>query len=126
MKNTVLTNLGLAFLRIVPTTMMLLAHGLPKFQKLIAGDFTFADPLKIGETPSLFLTVIGEFIAPILIIVGYKTKLSVVPAAITMVVASFVVHGADPYAKKELALLYLVFFIAIALLGPGKYSLDKK
>ncbi|MFD2585489.1 DoxX family protein [Croceitalea marina] len=126
MKNAALTPIGLVLLRIVPSAFMLFAHGLPKFQKLIAGDFEFPDPLGIGASPSLFLTVIGEFIAPILIIVGYKTRIATLPAAATMFVAAFVVHGADPFGKKELALLYLTFFIVIAMLGPGKYSLDKK
>jgi len=49
-----------------------------------------------------------------------------IPSAITMVVAAFIVHGADPLQKKELALVYLIMFLAIALLGPGKYSIDKK
>ena len=126
MKNAALTPIGLVLLRIVPSAFMLFAHGLPKFQKLIAGDFEFPDPLGIGASPSLFLTVIGEFIAPILIIVGYKTRIATLPAAATMFVAAFVVHGADPFGKKELALLYLTIFILIAMLGPGKYGLDKK
>ncbi len=43
-----------------------------------------------------------------------------------MAVAAFVVHGADPFERKEMALLYLIGFTAIALLGAGKYSVDKK
>ena len=105
---------------------MLIVHGLPKLKKLLAGNFEFADPIGIGAAPSLFLTVIGEFVAPLLIIIGFKTRFAAIPAAITMLVAAFVIHGADPFAKKELALLYFVFFLIIALVGPGKYSIDKK
>ena len=43
-----------------------------------------------------------------------------------MAVAAFVVHGADPLAKKEMALLYMVAFLAIAFIGPGRFSLDRK
>lgn len=126
MKKSFLNDIGLTLLRVVPSTIMLFIHGLPKLQKLLAGDFEFADPIGIGATPSLFLTVIGEFVAPLLIIIGFKTRLAAIPAAITMLVASFVVHGADPFAKKELALLYFLFFAIIALVGPGKFSIDKK
>lgn len=118
-------DIGLALLRIVPSALML-THGVGKFQKLIGGDFKFPDPIGIGATPSLFLTVIAEFVCPILIIIGFKTRLATIPPIIAMLVAAFVVHWADPLGKKELALLYAVFFIAIALLGPGKYSIDKK
>ncbi|MEO0572660.1 MAG: DoxX family protein [Bacteroidota bacterium] len=125
MKNNLVTHLGLAFLRIVPSLMML-SHGYPKFQKLISGNMEFANPIGIGEGPSLFLTVIGEVVAPIMIIIGYKTKLAAIPALITMLVAAIVVHGTDPFNVQEKAWLYAVFFAAILLLGPGKFSLDKK
>ncbi|MDE3740581.1 DoxX family protein [Maribacter polysaccharolyticus] len=125
MKNNLQTQIGLALLRILPSAMML-NHGLPKFQKLIGGNFEFGDPLGIGAAPSLFLTVIAEFICPILIIIGFKTRWMAVPVAFTMFVAAFIVHGADPFGTKEKAVLYLVFFVTIILLGPGKFSIDKK
>ncbi len=118
-------DLGLAILRIAPSALMLF-HGIPKFQKLIGGDFSFADPIGIGETPSLFLAVIAEFVCPILIIIGYKTRWSTIPLIITMAVAAVIVHGADPFDVKEKALVYLFWFIGILFVGPGKYSLDRK
>jgi putative oxidoreductase len=125
MKNNLQSHIGLAFLRIVPS-IMLIKHGLPKFQKLISGNFEFGDPIGIGATPSLFLAVIGELICPILVIIGFKTRWMAVPPAITMAVAGFIVHSADPFGTKEKAFLFLAFFIAIMLLGPGKFSIDKK
>ena len=125
MKNSLLASVGLAILRIGASAMML-THGFPKFQKLISGDFQFANPIGIGESPSLFLTVVGEFIAPIMILVGYKTRLATIPTILTMLVAAFIVHRSDAFGQKELALLYALVFTAVFLLGPGKYSVDKR
>ena len=125
MANTLKKDIGLALLRIIPSA-LLLTHGIPKFQKLIGGDFEFADPIGIGATPTLFLAVLGEFICPILLILGFKTKWAAIVPALVMAVAAFVVHSADPFGVKEKALLFLGFFIVIFLLGPGKYSLDKE
>ncbi len=125
MKNSLQNNIGLAFLRIGASGLML-THGIPKFQNLISGNLEFGDPLGIGSTPSLFLAIIGEFICPLLVIIGFKTRWSAMPTVITMAVAAFIVHGGDPFKDKEKALLYLILFIAIILLGPGKYSIDKK
>ncbi len=116
---------GLALLRISASA-LLLTHGLPKFQKLLQGDFEFADPLGIGPTPSLFLVVIAEFLCPILIIIGFKTRWAAIPPAIAMLVAALMQHSADPFAVKEKALLFLAMFISIIFLGPGGYSIDKK
>ncbi len=125
MKNTILKDLGLALLRI-GSSVLLLTHGFPKFQKLLSGDFEFGDPIGIGSTLTLFLAVLAEFICPILIIIGYKTRWAAVFPAVTMVVAAFIVHAQDTIGVKEKALLFLVAFVSISLLGPGKYSIDKK
>ncbi|MCK0159675.1 DoxX family protein [Allomuricauda sp. F6463D] len=125
MKNNTLVHVGLALLRIAPSVFML-THGYPKLMKLISGNTEFANPFGIGQAPSLFLAVVGEFICPLLIIIGFKTRWAAIPTAITMFVAAFMIHSADPFSVKEKALLFLVIFITIILLGPGKYSIDKR
>ncbi len=105
----------------------MLTHGIPKMMKLFAGgEIQFPDPLGVGATTSLILTVFAEVICAALIVVGFKTKWAAVPLVITMIVAAFIVHGGDPWGKKEFALIYAVGFICIGMLGAGKYSLDKK
>jgi putative oxidoreductase len=103
---------------------MMLTHGIPKINMLFESPIKFADPLGLGETTTLILTIIGEVIAPVLILIGFKTKLASIPAIITMVVAAFVAHANDPIDVKEKALLYLIAFIAIFLQGAGKFSVD--
>jgi len=125
MKNATLKDLGLAVLRI-GSSVLLMTHGFPKFQQLISGDFEFGNPLGIGATPTLFLAVLAEFIAPILIIIGYRTRWVALFPIITMAVAAFMVHAQDALGVKEKALLFLVAFVTIGLVGPGKYSLDRK
>ncbi|MDF0717370.1 DoxX family protein [Muricauda sp. 334s03] len=126
MRNNTLINLGLAILRIVPSAFML-THGYPKLMNLINGNTEFANPFGIGQAPSLFLAVVAEFVCPLLMIIGFKTRWAAIPTAITMFVAGFIIHGADSFGgNKEKALLYLVVFVVIMLLGPGKYSVDRK
>ncbi len=119
------TNLTLLITRVV-FSLSMLTHGYPKLIKLFSEKPSFADPIGIGELPTLVLAVFAEFIAPLFIIVGYKTKISTILPIATMFVASFIVHYDDPFKNKELAILYLVGFIIILLMGPGKYSIDKK
>jgi len=118
-------HLGLLFLRL-SFSGMLLTHGIPKLLNLIQGDIAFGDPIGLGPTVSLILAVIGEAICPILIILGIKTRIVAILTIIIMAVAAFVVHGNDPLGTKELALLYLFGFVAIALLGSGRFSLNRK
>jgi putative oxidoreductase len=111
-------------LRIVGGGFML-THGAPKLFKIINGDWSFGNPIGIGEEASLILTVLAEFACAALVLIGYKTRLASIPLIITMLVAAFIVHGSDPFGDKEMALIYLIIYASIFALGPGKYSIDK-
>ena len=118
------SSLALTILRVGASALMLV-HGIPKISRLFESPIEFADPIGMGPTISLILALIGEVVAPVLIIIGWKTRLAAIPALITMLVAAFIVHGPDPYQKKEMAILYALCFLVIMIGGPGKYALDK-
>jgi putative oxidoreductase len=118
-------HIGLFLLRFTFSAMMLF-HGIPKLLNLIQGTLMKSDPIGIGVLATTVLVVIAEAICPLLIIIGYKTRFASIPVIISMGVAAFIVHGADPIGVKEKALLFLFAFIAIALLGAGKHSVDRK
>lgn len=118
------TSIALLILRLVGGAFML-THGWPKFQLLLGGaPFDFPDPLGIGVTTSLVLTVFAEFLCALLLLVGLFTRLVSIPLIITMLVAAFIVHGQDGFGKMELALLYAGIYLALSLLGAGRYSID--
>lgn len=104
--------------------LFMLTHGLPKLQTLLSGDIKFADPIGIGTTPSLILAVFAEFVCSVLLILGLATRLAVIPLMITMLVAILTIHAADPFEKKELPVLYLLFYLGFLILGAGRYSID--
>jgi putative oxidoreductase len=104
----------------------MMTHGYGKFLKVIQGNFEFGDPIGIGPTFSLILAAIGEFIAPILIILGWKTRLATIFPTLTMLVAFAIAHDGDPFSRKEKAFVYLIAFLTLYFTGPGKYSLGKE
>lgn len=118
-------HLGMLLLRLGIGVGML-THGYGKFIRVFQGNFKFGDPIGIGSTPSLILTAFGEFIAPIFIIIGWKTRLFSIFPAITMLVAFLIAHDGDPFSRKEKALMYLIAFVALIFTGHGKYALGKE
>lgn len=124
MKNSTTNNLGLLLLRLGFGGLML-THGIPKLLKLLSGDLNFGDPIGIGAPASLILAIVAEVVFPIFVIIGFKTRWMTIPVIITMAIAGFIVHANDPFGVKEKAFLFLIGFLAIALLGPGRYSVDK-
>jgi putative oxidoreductase len=116
-------NIWLLLLRIGVGAFML-THGVPKLMKLLGGDLTFADPFGLGAGVSLVLIVFAEALCSIFIFVGLGTRLASIPLIITMLVATFIQHADDPFGRKELALLYLLIYVTLLVLGSGKYSID--
>jgi putative oxidoreductase len=107
---------------------LMLLHGIPKLTKLFSTpfqDISFADPLGFGAGISLVLTVLAEFLFAILVVIGFRTRYATFPLIFTMAIAALVVHAGYPLKDREMALLYLAGYVAIAILGGGKYSLDK-
>lgn len=103
----------------------MLSHGFPKLQMLLeGGDIKFFDFLGLGSKISLGLTVFAEFVCSIFLILGLFTRIAVGFLIFTMFIAGFVVHGSDPFEKREASLLYLSVYALIVTLGAGKFSID--
>ena len=122
--NSGLINLTLLIARIGIGVLMLV-HGLPKLAMLLGGDpVQFPGVLGMSPEFSLGLTVFAEVICSLLILFGLGTRLATIPLIITMLVAVFYIHAADPFANKEMGLHYLLVYVFLMILGSGKYSLD--
>ena len=103
----------------------MITHGWPKLSKLLAGgEIQFGDTIGLGPALSLILVVFAEFFCCILIGIGLGTRLASIPLMFTMFVAAFIAHGDDPFRRKETALLYLLFYLMLLIVGSRKYSLD--
>lgn len=100
-------------------------HGYPKLTSFNEMLPQFPDIIGIGAKLSLILVIFAEFFCGLLVIVGFLTRLAVIPIFITMVVAFFIAHGKDGFNVKELAFVFLILSLVIFVLGSGKYSMDK-
>lgn len=107
----------------------ILTHGLPKLQ---AGP---AEWSKLGEVMTNigvpgpvvfwgFMAAFSEGVGGLLLILGAWTTLSAFLIVSTMSTAVLVFHAADPFAKKEMALLYLFGALTFLLKGAGRFSVD--
>jgi len=113
---------GLLLLRVAVGSMMLFGHGLPKLLEFGDKAARFPDPLGVGSAASLSLAIVGEVLAPALLVLGLGTRAAAAPLLITMGVAALMVHADDPWARKELAVLYAVPALTLMLTGAGRFS----
>ncbi len=129
-------SLGILVLRLLIGSMMFFGHGLDKLRQFssLKESFQVADFLPfnhLSPQASLIACLVGELLAPILLILGLTTRLAAFLLGFTMIVAAFQIHAGHPLflgqgvtAAKEPALLYLVPMIALIFSGAGAFSLD--
>ncbi|MGD8605493.1 MAG: DoxX family protein [Candidatus Zixiibacteriota bacterium] len=123
-RDTILRAWGLLVLRVGIGSFMLFGHGWAKLSNFADYATKFADPYGFGATASLVLAIFAEFFCSIAIVFGFLTRLATIPLIITMATAAFIIHGADPFGRQELALMYLVVFLTLLVTGAGRFSLD--
>ena len=104
---------------------MLMNHGIDKWANYQELSAVFPDPLGIGSPLSLGLAIFGELACSMAFIIGFLYRLAMIPMIFTMCVAFFIVHADDPFAVKELAFVYLVVFVLMYIVGPGKFAVDR-
>ncbi len=122
--STHLNSFGLLLLRVFAGLSMAFAHGLgkvPVSDKFIAGVENLGLP---AAAFFAWAAALSELIGGMLVALGLITKPSAFFLTITMLVAAFGRHWADPYGSKEKALLFGVIFLYIFIQGGGKWSLD--
>ena len=127
---------GLLILRVLIGSMMFFGHGLDKLKHFssLKMSFTVAEfpPLNyLSPQANLIACLIGEVVAPLLLILGLASRPAAFLLGFTMVVAAIQVAGNAPMflgpgvsAAKEPALLYIVPMIALIFSGAGAFSLD--
>lgn len=113
---------------------LVLLHGIYKLQNPAAMDFVGGAFASMGLPAILaYLIYIGEIIAPIMLIVGYQTRVASLLVAITIFVAIILVHLPQLFTLSpmgggyalELQVMYLAGALAIFGLGAGKFKLVK-
>jgi putative oxidoreductase len=121
-------NIGYLFLRLF-LGVAFITHGYPKmFGGIEKWSAIGGIMSKVGITffPAFwgFMAAFAELFGGFFLILGLCATISSFLILFNMFMAVFFVHGADPFSKKELAVIYLFCAFLFMVKGAGKYSVD--
>ena len=117
---------GLLALRLGFGLTLAFGHGLDK--ALALGKFMQSVARHGFPVPEVMapLAMLSELVGGIFLALGLYTRPASAFVIFTMLGAAFVVHGGDPFSKKETALAYALVAFVLIVTGPGRYSLDAR
>ncbi len=116
---------GLAVLRIAVPLILVLAHGLPKLTGWTEKSTQFPDVIGLGSPTTLALVIFAEVFCAGLVVLGVATRLFAIPVVINFAVAVLIAHAGDPFARRELAVLFGITFVVLAIAGGGRLALGR-
>ena len=111
---------------------LLILHGYAKIQK---GTGPIEGLLEKNGLPGMlaYLVFVGEIIAPLMLIFGYRTKIGALLVMATMLVAVFLTALGKVASLTEtgawaleLPALFFTGSLALLLMGGGKYAISHK
>ena len=111
--------------------MLMLFHGAAKIIHQGSLEFIGSNFSSIGMPSEIAYGVyIGEAIAPLMVILGFHTRIGGLIIVITMIFAVGLVHLGDIFSLSkhggwmlELQAFYLLGGLSVALLGSGKFAI---
>ncbi|HEY0039890.1 MAG TPA: DoxX family protein [Flavisolibacter sp.] len=103
---------------------LFIRYGYQKFASYDTILPMFGDIIGIGAKLSFDLVIFAELVCGFLVLMGFFTRLTIIPIFITMVIAFFVAHRNDPFDMKAIAFIFLCLSVVVFVLGSGKYSVD--
>ncbi|MBK1891717.1 DoxX family protein [Undibacterium sp. 14-3-2] len=115
---------GLLLLRLAGSLLLIYVHGLPKITAYSAELRHIEDPLHIGATLTLSMAIFSEVFCPVLIALGFLTRLACLPVLFLLFISMLFVHPEWTIAEGQFGWLLMIIFASIALAGPGCYSLQ--
>lgn len=116
-------NIGTLLLRVGFAALMI-PHGYDKLIHFSTYSKQFINFLGIGTDASLALTIFAELVCPFLMGIGLFTRIAALIAAIQMTVAVVKGHNSQIFGEGEHAAMYVIGFLVILILGPGRISVD--
>lgn len=120
------TSIGLLLMRLGAGALLIYGHGWPKLMHYSERAGRFSDPLHVGPGRSLMMTIFAELVCAVAVMLGFATRFAAAVIVFLFAVILGVVTRGQPFADRELAMIYLMPFVCLVFTGGGAFALDAR
>lgn len=127
------SNMARLFLRLF-VGVMFMQFGIRHLVHFTQMSHTFPTVLGLSSETSLIIMIAIEIICSLFIMVGFLTRLAIIPPVLTMIFAEYYIlhdllgytsaYGIDSTEPGYLPIMFIGIYLFLLLAGPGKISLD--
>ncbi len=127
------SNLARLFMRLF-VGIMLMQFGIRHLVNFTVMRDTFPAVLGMGHEASLICMIIIELLCSLFIMVGFLTRIAIIPPIVAMLIAEYhilhdmlpdtSIYAIDSIQPGYLPLMFIGIFLFLMLSGPGKISVD--
>jgi putative oxidoreductase len=103
---------------------LMMMHGYKKLIDFSGTSQNMPSLFGMSTTISAVLVIFAEFFCSLFLVLGLFTRLAAIPLIVSCCIALFKVHKGDIFDSGEKVTLFLVGFLVLLLLGPGRASVD--
>lgn len=111
---------------------LLLLHGIGKIRSGVSGISGMLAGMGLPAELA-YGVYLGEILAPLLVIAGFYARIGALIIAVNMVFAIALVHMKDLFIlgegggwRLELQAFFLLTAVVVALIGPGRYAVNRR
>lgn len=117
-------NLAMLFFRTAVAVQLIAVHGLKKLGIGVENAETIPNPLGFPSALNDGIAIAANVYLPVLLIIGFLTRLAALPALAVTLTGYFIVHARDPLSVSDIPYMYSISLLLIVFLGSGRYSAD--
>lgn len=119
-----INNVAVLIFRFLLMLELFRVHGMKKFRIQNGQKEHVPNPLHLPEKLNALVATFSDTVVPVLVAIGFGTRLFLLPSIGVTAIGYFVVHRNDDIEVRDVPYMYTLAMLFLLVLGAGTYSAD--
>lgn len=117
-------NIAVLIFRLLLMLELFRVHGMKKFRIQNGQKEHVPNPLHLPEKLNALVATFSDTVVPVLVAIGFGTRLFLLPSIGVTAIGYFIVHRNDDIEVRDVPYMYTLSMLFLLAVGPGTFSVD--